>query len=76
MVQCHRNALYDTRGTDTDVRALVPLIDDRNVLYGPSAEHDSVPNLPFFYLIFRAWSHWRGQSDFQIGYRPIHTEHM
>ena len=20
-----------------------------------------VPNLPFFYLVFRAWSHWRGE---------------
>lgn len=22
----------------------------------------SVPNLPFFYLVFRAWSHWRALS--------------
>ena len=55
VVQCHRNAVYDTRGTDTDVRALV---DHGKVLL--SAEIDSVPNIPFFYLVFRAWSHWRG----------------
>jgi hypothetical protein len=23
---------------------------------------DSVPNLPFFYLVYRAWSHWRALS--------------
>lgn len=23
-----------------------------------------VPNVPFFYLVYRAWSHWRGKSDF------------
>lgn len=22
--------------------------------------HNRIPNLPFFYLVFRAWSHWRG----------------
>ena len=22
----------------------------------------SIPNLPFFYLVYRAWSHWRAQS--------------
>lgn len=21
-----------------------------------------IPNLPFFYLVFRAWSHWKGES--------------
>lgn len=21
----------------------------------------SIPNIPFFYLVFRAWSHWRGR---------------
>jgi hypothetical protein len=24
--------------------------------------HYSIPNLPFFYLVFRAWSHWRALS--------------
>ena len=24
--------------------------------------HPSIPNLPFFYLVFRAWSHWRALS--------------
>ena len=23
-----------------------------------------IPNLPFFYLCFRAWSHWRGKVFF------------
>lgn len=24
--------------------------------------HRSIPNLPFFYLVYRAWSHWRAIS--------------
>ena len=23
-----------------------------------------IPNLPFFYLVFRAWSHWKGELAF------------
>jgi hypothetical protein len=30
----------------------------RTIAYTPF----SIPNLPFFYLVFRAWSHWRALS--------------
>lgn len=29
-------------------------------------QRSRVPNIPFFYLAYRAWSHWRGESDISI----------
>jgi hypothetical protein len=39
----------------------------------------SIPNLPFFYLVFRAWSHWRALSgsrhlEFLLENRLISTK--
>ncbi|KAL8993345.1 MAG: hypothetical protein Q9169_006414 [Polycauliona sp. 2 TL-2023] len=31
-------------------------------LTAPAAVIPIVPNIPFFYLVFRAWSHWRARS--------------
>ncbi|KAL9583956.1 MAG: hypothetical protein Q9212_002406 [Teloschistes hypoglaucus] len=36
-----------------------------------------IPNLPFFYLVFRAWSHWKARSgsqhiDFLLGRQLVH----
>ncbi|KAL8777942.1 MAG: hypothetical protein Q9194_002273 [Teloschistes cf. exilis] len=36
-----------------------------------------IPNLPFFYLLFRAWSHWKARSgsqhiDFLLGRQLVH----
>lgn len=28
----------------------------------PQLTSNSIPNLPFFYLVYRAWSHWRAWS--------------
>jgi len=39
----------------------------------------SIPNIPFFYLVFRAWSHWRALSgskhlEFLLGNKLIKTK--
>ncbi|KAL8669669.1 MAG: hypothetical protein Q9168_005753 [Polycauliona sp. 1 TL-2023] len=45
--------------------ALVPMYGHYRIRSWSSAQrltNRSVPNIPFFYLVFRAWSHWRARS--------------
>jgi hypothetical protein len=53
-----RNAFYGSNRPDTRVRAVLPVCLDKIAIDMILR----VPNLPFFYLVYRAWSHWRAIS--------------
>lgn len=44
--------------------ALIPLyVSDRMTFNSKWADElNRIPNVPFFYLVYRGWSHWRGES--------------
>lgn len=44
--------------------ALVPMYVFEPFGRGNQTDHRRIPNIPFFYLAYRCWSHWRGNGQY------------
>lgn len=69
----HRT-FYGTTGTDSGVGSGFVRFFNGNFQHADRIFSSRIPNIPFFYLAYRGWSHWRGWSTLDFHKKTSWTD--